>query len=69
MKTIDLEIMDTYVKTIISKLEFEVQNTNKKIPDNIFELEVALKDKLCLEMYCSHQPGNVVHETITKIKA
>jgi hypothetical protein len=69
MKTIDVEIMDTYVKTIISKLEFEVQSTKKKIADNRYELEVALKDKLYPEMYYIHQPGNVVHETTTKNKA
>jgi hypothetical protein len=69
MKTIDVEIMDTYVKTIISKIKFEVQSTKKKIANNRYELEIALKDKLYSEKYYNHQPRNLVHETLAKIKA
>jgi hypothetical protein len=46
MKTIDLEIMDTNVKTTILEQEFEVQSTKKKIVGNRYELEITLEDKV-----------------------
>ncbi len=70
MKIIDVEIMDTNVKTTILEQEFEVHNTNKKIVGNKYELKVALKDKVYLKMYYNHQPRSVVvDETLAKIKA
>jgi len=58
--TIDVEIMDIDVNIIISKQEFEVQNTKKKIINNIYGLEVALEDKVYPETYYSHQLKSVV---------
>jgi hypothetical protein len=37
MKTTNVEIMDTNVKTSISKQEFGAQNTKKKIIGNKYE--------------------------------
>jgi hypothetical protein len=37
MKTIDVGIMDTYVKISISKHGYEVQSIEKKIPCNIYD--------------------------------
>jgi hypothetical protein len=37
---------------------------------NIYELEVAMEDKVYLETYYNHQPRNItMDETPTKIKA
>ncbi len=70
MKTIDLGIIDTDVKTIISKQGFEVQSIKKKIHGYKYELEVALEDKVYLNMYYKHQPRSVVMDEIpAKIKA
>jgi len=70
MKTIDVGIMDTHVKTSILEHGFKVHNTKKMIPNNKYELEVALEDKVYLEAYYIHQLGNVVvDETPTNIKA
>ncbi len=60
MKTIDMEIMDTDVKTIILEQEFEVHSTNKKIIGNKYEPEVAMEDKVYLETYYIHQLRSVV---------
>jgi len=46
MKTIDVEIMDTNVKTSISKLEFGAHNIKKKIVAIKYEPEIALEDKV-----------------------
>jgi hypothetical protein len=46
MKTTYVGIMDTDVKTSISKQAFEVQSTKKKIPGNRYEPEVTLEDKV-----------------------
>jgi hypothetical protein len=54
VKIIDVEIMDIDVKSIISKQEFEVQNIEKKIVGNKYELKVALEDKVYLKTYYSH---------------
>jgi len=43
VKTTDVEIMDTYVKTNISKHGSRVQSTKKKITSNKYELEVVLE--------------------------
>jgi len=70
VKTIDVEIMNTDVKISISKQEFGVHNTEKKIFCNKYEPKIGLKDKVHLETYHIRQPGNVVvNETPTKIKA
>ncbi len=70
MKTIDVEIMDTDVKTIISEQEVEVQSTKKKVDGNRYEPRVALEDKVYSKTYYNHQPRSViVDETPTKIKA
>jgi hypothetical protein len=70
VKTIDVEIMNTNVKISISKHEFGVHNTEKKIFGNKYETKISLKDKVHLETYHNHQPRNVVvNETPTKIKA
>jgi hypothetical protein len=37
VKTIDVKIMDTNVKTTISEQEFEVQNKDKNIIGNKYE--------------------------------
>ncbi len=69
VKTTNVEIMDTNVKIIILEQEFEVHSIEKKIAGNIYELEVALEDKLYLETYYNHQPRSfVVNETLKKIK-
>jgi hypothetical protein len=57
VKTTNVEIMDTNVYTSILKQKFGVQNIEKKIVGNRYEPKVALKDKLYLETYYSHQPG------------
>ncbi len=62
--------MDINVKTSISKQGSKVWSTNKKILGNIYEPKVVLEDKVYLEMYYRHQPGNVVvDETLANIKA
>ncbi len=62
--------MDTYVKTGILKHGSKIQSTENKIVGNIYELEVALKDKVYLETYYKHQLWTlVVDETLSKIKA
>jgi hypothetical protein len=69
VKTIDVETMDTNVKTSISKHEFGVQSTKKKITANRYEPKVALEDKVYLKTYYNHQPGSVVvDEILAKIK-
>jgi len=69
VKTIDAEIMDTNVKTNISEQDFGVHNIEKKIVGNIYELEMALEDKVYLKTYCNHKPRSViVDETLAKIK-
>ncbi len=56
--------------TNISKHGFEVQNTKKKIPNTIYELEITLENKVYPKTYYRHQPGSViVDETPTNIKA
>jgi hypothetical protein len=48
----------------------EYKTEKKKIVSNIYELDVALEDKVYLKMYFSHQLGCVaMNETPTKIKA
>ncbi len=70
MKTTYVGIMDTNVKTNISKQGSKVQNIGKKIPGNKFEPKVALKDKVYPKTYHKHQPRNVVmDETPANIKA
>jgi thymidine kinase len=70
MKTTDVEIMDINVKTSILDQGYGVQNIEKKIHSNRFELEIALEDKVYLKTYYRHQPGNVVVDEIpTNIKA
>ncbi len=62
--------MDIDVKTRISKHEFGVKSTKKKIVGNRYELKMALENKVYLKMYYIHQPRSVViDETPTKIKA
>jgi hypothetical protein len=69
MKTSDVEITDTNVKTSISQQEFGVQSIEKKIDNNKYEPKVVLEDKVYLKMYYSHQLGNVtMNETLAKIK-
>jgi hypothetical protein len=69
MKTKFVDIIDTYVKITISKQEFEVHNTKKKIDGNRYEPKVDLEDKLYSETYYSHQPRSVaMNETLAKIK-
>jgi hypothetical protein len=46
MKTTNVGIMDTYVKTSISEQGFEVLNTKEKIPNNIYEPKVVLEEKV-----------------------
>jgi len=65
-----METMDTYVKTIISEQEFEIQSIEKNIVGNNYKPEVALEDKVYLKTYYKHQPRNVVvDETLEKIEA
>ncbi len=62
--------MHTYVKSSIFEQGFEVQSIEKKIPNNRYEPEIALEDKVYLETYYRHLPGNViVDETLANIKA
>ncbi len=70
MKITDVGIMDTDVKTSISKQGFKVHNTSKKIFGNRYELKIALEDKVYLETYYRHQPRNIIVDEIPiKIKA
>ncbi len=70
MKTKDVEIMDTDVKTSISEHEFGIQRTKKKIVAKKYEPEVVLEDKVYPETYYNRQPGSVaMDETPAKIKA
>ncbi len=63
-------LMETNEKTSNSKQGFGIHSKVKKISSNIYEPEVALKDKLDLKTYCKHQLGNVeMDEAPTKIKA
>jgi hypothetical protein len=58
VKTTNVEIMDTSVKTSNSKLKSGVQITDNKKTNNIYELEVVLEDMVYIETYYSHQLGN-----------
>jgi hypothetical protein len=70
VKTIDVEIMDTNVKTSILEQGFGIHSTKNKIHGNKYELEVVLEDKVYLEMYNSHQLKSVEMDEIpTKIKS
>ncbi len=70
MKTTNVEIMDTNVRTNNSKLNSRVEITKLKTTNNKYELEVALKDKVYHETYYNHQLRNVAMDEIpTKIKA
>ncbi len=70
MKTIDVGIMDIDVKTSILEWGSEVQNIENKILGNKYEPKVTMEDKVYLETYYRHQPGNViVDETLANIKA
>ncbi len=70
MKTIDVGIMDIDVKTSILEWGSEVQNIENKILGNKYEPKVIMEDKVYLETYYRHQPGNViVDETLANIKA
>jgi hypothetical protein len=46
VKTTNVGIMDTYVKTSISEQSYEVQITEKKILGNGYEPKVALENKV-----------------------
>jgi hypothetical protein len=70
LKTTNVGIMDTYVKTNISKQGYKVQSIKKKILGNSFEPKVAFEDKVYLERYYKHQPWNVImDETLANMKA
>ncbi len=70
MKTTYVGIMDIDVKINILEQGSKVQSTKKKIPNNKYELEVALDDKVYLETYYKHQPRTIImDETLAKIKA
>ncbi len=70
MKTTYVEIMDTNVNNSNLKQKSGVQIVEQKTINNIYELEVALEDKVYPETYYNHQPNNVVvYETPAKIKA
>ncbi len=62
--------MDTSDKTNNLELKSRVQITEQKTTGNIYELEVALEDKVHPETYYNHQPRSVVvDKTPTRIKA
>jgi hypothetical protein len=70
VKTTNVEIMDTNVRTNNSKLNSRVEITKLKTTNNKYELEVALEDKVYHETYYNHQLRNVAMDEIpTKIKA
>jgi hypothetical protein len=70
VKTTYVGIMDIDVKINILEQGSKVQSTKKKIPNNKYELEVALDDKVYLETYYKHQPRTIImDETLAKIKA
>jgi hypothetical protein len=65
-----VDITNTDVKITISKQEFEIHSTKKKIDGNRYEPKVDLEDKLYSETYYSQQPRSVtMNETLAKIKA
>jgi len=65
-----VDIMDIDVKNNISEQGFGIQSKEKKIPNNKYEPEVVLEDKVYLDTYYSHQLGNVLmDETLAKIKS
>jgi hypothetical protein len=69
VKTTNVEIMDTNVKTTILEQEFEVQSIENKIVGNKYEPKVALEDKVYPDTYYSPQPRSfVVDENLGKIK-
>jgi glutaredoxin 2 len=51
VKSIDVDIMDTEVKTNILEWEFGIQSTKKKIVSNRYEPKVALEDKVYPKTY------------------
>ncbi len=57
MKTTDMGITDTNVKTNILEQGSEVQNTKEKIPSNRYEPEVTLEDKVYPKTYYKHNQG------------
>jgi hypothetical protein len=58
------------VKTTNSKYDFEVHSTKTKIIGNRYELEIAMENKIYLEMNYNHQLGNVeMDQTLAKNKA
>jgi hypothetical protein len=62
--------MDIDVNTSILEQGSKIQNTKKKIPNDRYELEVALEDKVYLETYYKHQLGSgVMDKTPANIKA
>jgi hypothetical protein len=70
MKTIDVKIMDTNVKTNILEHGFKVHNIKKKIVGNKYESKVTIEKKVYPKMYQSHQLRSVtMDETLEKIKA
>jgi len=70
VKTTNVEIMDTNVRTNNSKLNSRLEITKLKTTNNKYELEVALEDKVYHETYYNHQLRNVAMDEIpTKIKA
>jgi hypothetical protein len=70
IETTNVEIMDTSDKTNNLELKSRVQITEQKTTGNIYELEVALEDKVHPETYYNHQPRSVVvDKTPTRIKA
>ncbi len=70
MKTTNVDIMDTSVRTNNSKLNSRVEITKLKTTNNKYELEVALEDKVYPETYYNHQLRSVAMDEIpTKIKA
>ncbi len=69
METTNVEIMDTSDKTSNLELKSGVQITKQKTTGNIYELEVALENKVHPETYYNHQPRSVVvDKTPTRIK-
>jgi hypothetical protein len=70
VKTTNVEIINTNGETSTLELNYRVQNIEKETISNIYELEVALEDKVYLKTYYNHQPRSVaMDETLAKIKA
>jgi hypothetical protein len=69
VKTTYVEIININGKTSTLELNYRVQNIDKETINNMYELEVAMENKMYLKTYYNHQPKSVtMDETLAKSK-